>query len=382
MQGIYFDNGSTSFPKAPGVSDAVKALLDNGAFNINRGGYAGAYAVAESVFSTRQQLAELFHFENGKQVIFTPSVTYSLNYLLKGLLRSGDHVIVSSMEHNAVMRPLVQLEREGITVSVAEADERGVLDPARVEALVTPKTRLVVMTCASNVCGTMLPIKEVGEICHRHHIYFIADTAQMAGVLPIDGEECHLDAIAFTGHKSLLGPQGIGGFLIRDALVPLVTPLIAGGTGSLSDSEEMPDFLPDRYEAGTMNLPGIIGLHAALDYVIPNMGKIHAHEMEITAAFLAGARELPDTRIVGMPDTAGRLAMVSLDFPKQDNAEIAFRLENEYGIMTRCGLHCAPRAHRTLGTYPQGTVRFAFSRASTLDEVEACMQALHTILEG
>lgn len=381
MRKIYFDNGSTSFPKAPGVSDAIKNVLDHGAFNINRGDYEDAYEVAGAVFETREQLCRLFHFQGGsKHVVFTPSVTYSLNYILKGYLKPGDHVIVSSMEHNAVMRPLAQLAALGISFDAAQADERGVLDPARVEALFRPNTRMVVMTAASNVCGTHLPVAEVGELCRVHGALFVLDSAQVAGVFPVDMEQWNISALAFTGHKGLLGPQGVGGMLLSPELAPLLTPLVAGGTGSASDQEEMPLFMPDRFEAGTMNLPGILGLHAALEYVVPHMEHIRAQELAVTERFLQGAETLPDTRIVGLQKIAGRSAIVSLDFSGRDNADIAYRLDQEHGVMTRCGMHCAPRAHKTLGTYPQGTVRFSFSHSNTEEEAVRCIEALRTLL--
>lgn len=381
LETIYFDNGSTSFPKAPGVGDAVKQLLDEGCYNINRGAYAGAYALEDMVLDTREQLCSLFHFSQPRNVVFTPGITYSLNIFLKGLLHPGDHVIVSSMEHNGLMRPLTQLAAQGISFDAAQADDRGVLDPQKVEELIRPNTRAVFMLHGSNVCGTLLPIGEVGKICARHQLFFIVDSAQTAGVFPIDMEEMGIDGLCFAGHKGLRGPQGIGGFLARDTLLQQMDPLLSGGTGSRSDSEELPEQMPDRFEPGTMNLPGIAGLHAALA-ALEKIGidHIRERELEVTRAFLEGAKTLPGTRIVGRQDLQDRAAIVSLDFLDRDNAEIAFRLESEYGVMTRCGLHCAPRAHKTLGTFPQGTVRFSFSHHNTLEEVDACLMGLRTLL--
>lgn len=381
MQKIYFDNGSTSFPKAPSVAKAVCELLENGCYNINRGGYNSAYEIEDTVFDTRELLCSMFNFDLSSNVIFTPSITFSLNYIIKGMLKRGDHVIVSSMEHNGLMRPLTQMLEHGVTFDAAQADECGVLDPAKVEELIRPNTKAVFMLHASNVCGTMLPIAEVGEICKRRGIKFILDAAQTAGVFLIDMRATNLDALCFTGHKSLLGPQGIGGFLITDELAKMVTPLISGGTGSHSDSENLPEFMPDRFEAGTMNLPGIVGLHAALSY-IQSFGRDNiAHaELALTQAFIQGAQKLKNTRIVGKMDMKNRAPIVSLDFEGRDNAEIAFELDSKYGVMTRCGLHCAPRAHKSLGTFPQGTVRFSFSHNNTIDEVESCIAALEKIL--
>lgn len=381
MEKIYFDNGSTSFPKAPGVGDAIRDIIEHGAYNINRGGYEGAYEVADMVLTTREQLCRLFHFSESRNVVFTPSITYSLNYVIKGLLKPGDHVIVSSMEHNGMMRPLVQMAHQGVTFDAAQADRDGVLDPQKVEDLIRPNTRAVMMLHASNLCGTMLPIQQVGEICARHGLIFVVDTAQTAGVFPIDMEKMHIDALCFTGHKGLRGPQGVGGMLLRDELCSQMTPLVSGGTGSRSDSEEVPDFMPDRFESGTMNLPGIAGLHRALTYLgeygIENIAR---QELAICQRFIDGALTLPDTRVVGKLDTQDRAAIVSLDFQKMDNAEVSFLLDNQYGVMTRCGLHCAPRAHKSLGTFPQGTVRFSFSHHNTPEEVDTCIEGLRKIL--
>ena len=381
MEKIYFDNGSTSFPKAPGVGDAIRDIIEHGAYNINRGGYEGAYEVADMVLTTREQLCRLFHFSESRNVVFTPSITYSLNYVIKGLLKPGDHVIVSSMEHNGLMRPLVQMAHQGVSFDAAQADRDGVLDPQKVEDLIRPNTRAVMMLHASNLCGTMLPIQQVGEICARHGLIFVVDTAQTAGVFPIDMENMHIDALCFTGHKGLRGPQGVGGMLLRDELCLQMTPLISGGTGSRSDSEEVPDFMPDRFESGTMNLPGIAGLHRALTYLEEyGMENIARQELAICQRFIDGALTLPDTRVVGKLTTQDRAAIVSLDFQKMDNAEVSFLLDNQYGVMTRCGLHCAPRAHKSLGTFPQGTVRFSFSHHNTPEEVDTCIEGLRKIL--
>lgn len=381
MEKIYFDNGSTSFPKAPGVGDAIRDIIEHGAYNINRGGYEGAYEVANMVLTTREQLCRLFHFSESRNVVFTPSITYSLNYVIKGLLKPGDHVIVSSMEHNGMMRPLVQMAHQGVTFDAAQADRDGVLDPQKVEDLIRPNTRAVMMLHASNLCGTMLPIQQVGEICARHGLIFVVDTAQTAGVFPIDMEKMHIDALCFTGHKGLRGPQGVGGMLLRDELCSQMTPLISGGTGSRSDSEEVPDFMPDRFESGTMNLPGIAGLHRALTYLEEyGIENIARQELAICQRFIDGALTLPDTRVVGKLNTQDRAAIVSLDFQKMDNAEVSFLLDNQYGVMTRCGLHCAPRAHKSLGTFPQGTVRFSFSHHNTPEEVDTCIEGLRKIL--
>lgn len=377
---IYFDNGSTSWPKAPGVAEAMSELLTKGAFNINRGNYEGAYEVEGLVLETREKLAKMFHCEESKRVLFSPGITHSLNYFIKGFLKAGDHVIVSGIEHNAVMRPLRQMEACGVTYDIAATAEDGSVTAEAIEALVRPETKAVIISHASNVCGTVLPIEAIGQVCKKHDLFFVVDSAQSAGTIQIDMEKCGIDFLAFTGHKGLLGPQGIGGFLISEKLDEQMVPYIAGGTGSQSDSLDMPMNLPDKYESGTMNLPGIIGLHAALSYIEETgIEYIHDKKMELTAYFLEKLREFPNIRVVGKQDVQDRVAVVSLDFQGEDNAIIAFELEQNYGIMIRVGLHCAPIAHQSLHTYPQGTVRFAFSASNTKEEIDRCIDGFREL---
>lgn len=377
---IYFDNGSTSWPKAPRVAEALSELLTRGAFNINRGNYEGAYEVEGLVLETREKLAKMFHCKDSKRVLFSPGITHSLNYFIKGFLKAGDHVIVSGIEHNAVMRPLHQMEHCGIIYDIAQTAEDGSVTEEAVEALVRPETKAVIISHASNVCGTVLPIEAIGQVCKKHDLFFVVDSAQSAGTIPVDMEKCGIDFLAFTGHKGLLGPQGIGGFLISEKLDAQMVPYLSGGTGSQSDSLDMPVNLPDKYESGTMNLPGIIGLHAALSYIEETgIEDIHDKKMELTAYFLEKLREFPNIRVVGKQDVQDRVAVVSLDFQGEDNAIIAFELEQNYGIMTRVGLHCAPIAHQSLHTYPQGTVRFAFSASNTKEEIDRCIEGFREL---
>lgn len=382
MEKIYFDNGSTSWPKAPGVPEAMAELLTRGAFNINRGNYEGAYEVEGVVLDTREQLARLFHAHNSKGVVFTPNVTYSLNLFLKGFLHFGDHIVVTGLEHNAVMRPLEQLKGIGVSYDIAPVDREGNLMTEDLEARIKRNTKAVLVTHASNVCGTVVPIQEIGELCAQRGLVFGVDTAQTAGTLDIDMEKCKIDFLAFTGHKGLLGPQGIGGFLVSERLEKEMSPLIAGGTGSLSDSLIMPGSLPDKYESGTMNLPGIIGLHKALSYLEETgIDRIHRRKMELTEYFLQKLRGISGIRIVGHNNCENRVAVVSLDFQTRDNAVAAFELEQEAGIMTRVGLHCAPVAHQSLGTFPEGTVRFAFSAANREEEIDKCIETIYKIAQ-
>ena len=381
MDAIYLDNASTTFPKPKAVPEAMYHYMTRSGSNINRGCYDRAYAVEELVYETRQMLCSLFGGEDCRNVAFTKNVTESLNVILKGLLKPGDHVLVSSMEHNAVMRPLVQLEKQGISFSRIPCRRDGSLILEEMAPLVKKETRAVVMTHASNVCGTMMPYEQVGAFCRERGLLFIADTAQTAGVWPLDMEHMKIDALAFTGHKGLLGPQGIGGFLLGEKLLPQMESLIAGGTGSISHTEVMPDFMPDRFEAGTMNLPGIVGLHAGLVWIRETgMEQIRSHELALTRQFLEGLKSMDPyekrLRVVGKKDTEGRTGVVSVQTVRRELAQTAYELDVQYGIMTRVGLHCAPSAHQTLGTFPTGTIRFSFGWWNTREEAALALQAL------
>ena len=383
---IYFDNASTTFPKPPEVPEAVYRYMTEAGTNINRGCYDQAYAIEEVVYETRQMLCELFHGPDCKNVVFTKNVTESLNVILKGYLKSGDHVLVSSMEHNAVMRPLVQLKERGVSFTRIPCREDGSLCVERLQECIQKNTKAIVMTHASNVCGTVMPIQEVGDFCAANGLKFFVDAAQTAGVLPINMEKMHIDALAFTGHKGLLGPQGIGGFVIKDDMIPLIEPLLSGGTGSISHTEEVPDFMPDRFEPGTMNLPGIIGLHAALAWLKETGTEaVRAHELLLTEQFIRGLQSLDPEggrlRIVGKTNAENRTGVVSIQTPDRDLSQTAFELDDTYGIMTRVGLHCAPSAHKALGTYPTGTIRFSFGWWNTADEVDAALAALAEMLK-
>ena len=373
---IYFDNGSTSFPKAPGVAEAMFEHLKKGAYNINRGNYEGAYDVADMVLDTRELLAELFHAEDSRHVIFTPGITWSLNMFLKGFLKSGDHVLTTSMEHNAVMRPLTQLGKIGVTYDMVPANAEGVVEVEEFVSRIRENTKAVIVLHASNVCGTVMPIREIGAMCKEYGLFFVVDAAQSAGTIPVDMQLDGIDFLAFTGHKGLLGPQGIGGFIISERLNKVMEAFVSGGTGSHSDLLEVPEELPDKYESGTMNLPGIAGLHAALLYLKETgVEEIHRKKMELTEYFLQRVKAYPTVRVVGKKGISERVAVVSLDFIGRDNGMIAFELEQKYGIMTRVGLHCAPMAHQSLNTFPEGTVRFAFGFFNTKEEIDVCMRA-------
>ena len=383
MNYIYLDNASTTFPKAPNVASAMADYITNCGININRGSYSLAYDVEDTIYTTRQQLNTLFNGHDPSHVVFTQNVTMSLNMVIKGLLKAGDHVLVSSMEHNAVMRPLTQLLDEGITFDTIPCDSTGSIQMDSIEPLIRPNTVALIINHASNVCGTIQPPKSIGPICKAHNLQFIVDAAQTAGVIPIDVKACHIDALCFTGHKGLLGPQGIGGIILTKEMAQTLTPLIAGGTGSFSHLETMPTHMPDAFEAGTLNLPGIIGLNEGLDYIeSQGMENIHNHELVLTQSFLEGLQSIDGINIVGKQNIQDRTAVVSITIDGMDPANIAYELESTYHIMTRVGLHCAPRAHQTLGTYPEGTVRFSFGYANTHKDVESALSALHRIVKN
>lgn len=386
MNKRYLDNASTTFPKPETVAKAVYAYMTEMGCNINRGCYDDAYTVEAQVLETRQLICELFHGTDCKNVVFTKNVTESLNVILKGFLKPGDHVLVSSMEHNAVMRPLTQLADSGISFSRIPCTAEGCLRISELESLLQSNTRAVILTHASNVCGTVMPLTEVGQFCREHDLRFIVDCAQTAGVLPVDMQAMHIDALAFTGHKGLLGPQGIGGFLLAEDMIARITPLLSGGTGSISHTEQVPEFMPDRFEPGTMNLPGILGLRAGLLWLRETgLSCIRTHELALTEAFLHGLAPLEAAgllRIVGKKDAEGRTGVVSVQTLTRDIADAAWELDDKYGIMTRVGLHCAPAAHKTLGTYPTGTVRFSFGWWNTPEDVTAALGALEEICHG
>lgn len=391
MQQIYLDNASTTFPKPQAVVDAVYQYITHTGTNISRG--TCATNTEDLVFATRELLCRFFDGEDSKNIVFTKNITESLNIIIKGLLRSGDHVLVSAMEHNAVMRPLRQIGAEltldnapadAITFSRIPCNEEGALCLDALPQLMRSNTKAIIMTHASNVCGTVQPLAQVGSFCQEHGLKFIVDSAQTAGVLPIDMQAMHIDALAFTGHKGLLAPQGIGGFVLRESIIDAIAPLIVGGTGSLSHTEHTPRFMPDKFEAGTLNLPGIAGLHASLTWLQQQgIGKILTHELTLTQQFLDGLQQLEAQkllRIIGKRDCTDRVGVVSVSTEKMDIAELAFILADKYGIATRVGLHCAPNAHKTLGTYPTGTLRFSFGRHNTAEEVNIALQALEEVL--
>lgn len=376
---IYLDNAATSFPKAPGVSDRMKYYLDRVGASINRGVYAPAQEVGLTTLTLREQLAAFFHHPDPNHVILTSGCTAALNLAIKGLLQPGDHVLVSSLEHNAVMRPLVQ---SGVAFDRVPCDSEGFLRADLLEPLLRPNTKLFILNHASNVCGTVQNAEAVGKLCKLFGIPLLLDGAQSAGHVEVDFEAFGLSALAVPAHKGLLGPQGVGALFVTPDFAAQLTPLLAGGTGSVSDSEDIPPYMPDRFEPGTPNIPGIFGWSAAMDYVNQaGLAELRRHETVLTERFLNGLAEIENIRVVGTKDLSRRVGVIGVDFENLDNAEAADRLERDFGILTRCGMHCAPSAHKTLGTFPQGVVRFSIGAFTTDTEIDEAVNAVRVLAE-
>lgn len=376
MKPIYLDNASTSFPKAPGLGDAVAKFLNNSAYNVGRGAYKKAIENSEMVIDARIKVADFFGAKSPKNIIFTGSVTHSLNMVLKGFLKSGDEVITSDMEHNAVMRPLTQI---GTVIKHAASAEN-------IKDLVTPASKAIVVNHASNVSGDIFDLETARKISLEHSIPLILDSAQSAGKIETDFSKGGIAAICFTGHKGLLAAQGIGGFVIDSEFAKSLDLNITGGTGSRSDSFDHPLLMPDKFEAGTPNLPGIVSLSHSLDY-ISNIGTetIAAKEAQMLEAFetlLSPHTKSGEIRFFAKGSRENRLAVSSLCAVNTDSAVFAHRLETEFGIMVRTGLHCAGLAHRSLGSYPEGSVRFSFSHQNSMQDIEFAADAISKILKS
>ena len=378
MRNVYLDNGATSYPKAPGVAESMAEYILNVGTNVNRGAYSSSFKAENTVYETRELLCELFRFNKPENVIFTKNITESMNVLLKGLLKENDHAVVSSMEHNAVMRPLNKLNKVEYTKVIC--NEKGELNIEDVKKAIKDNTKAIIMTHASNVCGTVLDLEKVGQVCKKHNLFFIIDSAQTAGFQDIDFQKFNADAIGFTGHKGLLGPQGIGGFIVNDRINNEMTTFIEGGTGSLSDTEIQPDYMPDKFEAGTLNIPGIYGLNASLKYLLKNGVKnIREKEIYLLSRFIDGILNIENIKLIGKTATLDRTGILSIDFINNDNGIVSHELSKEYGIMTRSGMHCAPSAHKTLGTFPKGTVRFSVSHFTTMEEIDYAIDCINKI---
>ena len=382
---IYLDNAATTLHKPKEVQEAVIAAFGQMG-NSGRGASEPALKALGTVYDAREALARLFHAENASEIVFTANSTEALNIAIKGILDPGDHVITTVLEHNSVLRPLYECRRKGVEMTILTCDEYANISYEEMEKAVRKNTRAIICTHASNMTGNMISLESVGKIAAKYGILFIVDASQTAGVWEIDVQKYGISVLCFTGHKGLRGPQGTGGFLVSQELAEQMEPLISGGTGSVSHTEEIPDFMPDRFESGTPNLPGIYGLHEALLYLkTHSLQAINEKELSLTGYFLEQLQALDDTgrhiRIIGKKDLTDRNAVVSIQTPEIDMSQVAWQLDNEYGVMTRVGLHCAPNAHKTLGTYPAGTIRFSFGPENTKNELDFAIQGLKKILD-
>ncbi len=381
MREIYLNHAATSPGPADSVWEAVIAYLREGGHASPGRNFAGLED-AKRILDARVAVGALFGVKNPSRVAFTSGATASLNMLLHGALRRGDHVVTTSVEHNAVARPLALLERKGvIAVTRVRCAPDGTLDPAQVEQAIRPDSRLLVMTHASNVLGTILPFRECFAVAKRRGLFTVLDAAQTAGCMPLRMEP-DMDALAFAGHKGLGGLAGTGGFVLGKDSADRLEPWLVGGTGSASDSLEQPGFLPDKFEPGTPNTIGIVSLCAAAGELLEiGVDAVRRREIALTERFLAGVRRLP-VAVCGTGDAAKSMPVVSVSVSGADPGILAGRLYREHGVLIRSGLHCAPLAHRTAGTFPQGTLRFSFGRGTTVEDIDAGVSALGEVLLG
>ncbi len=384
LKDIYLDNAATSRNKPESVVKAMNYYMNEIGCSPGRGGYECSLQASRIILDTRIILTELFNVKKPEQIIFSHNVTYAVNTAIKGLIQKGDHVISTTMDHNSVLRPLKSLEEQGIIeVDFVEADRQGVVNLEDVERSIRNNTKMIVLTHASNVTGTLMPVAEIGEIAKDNNLYYILDTAQSAGVYDIDFARLHLDVLCFTGHKCLMGPTGTGGFAVSEETAKEMDPLIEGGTGSISDKEYQPDFLPDKFESGTINTVGLAGLKAGIEY-INNVGRVNIKNKlnNLTARFLTGLKQISRINIHGPGDINLQASTVSITIDGFDSGELSYLLADKYKIMTRSGLHCAPLAHKSIGTFPEGTIRFSIGYFNTVEEIDYTLSSLQEIVKS
>lgn len=375
---IYLDNAATTFPKPESVYDAVMDCMKNYCANPGRSGHKLAIKSAREIYDARENIAKLFNIDNPMNIVFTNNATDSLNLAIKGIVSTGDHIITTSMEHNSVIRPIKALEKLGVENTIVQCDKDGFLDVKDLEKAIKPNTKLIVTTHASNVCGTLIDIKTISEIAKFHNILYLVDASQTAGVYNIDLKEVYADMLAAPGHKGLLGPQGTGILYIREGLN--INILKEGGTGSKSEDLFQPDLFPDKYESGTHNTPGIAGLNEGVKFILKEgINKIKEHEEELCRYMLERLNEVPNIKIYGTKNANERASVIAINIGNMDSGEITFLLDSEYDIATRSGIHCAPLAHKTLGTFEQGAVRFSMGYFNTKEEIDKAIEALKEI---
>lgn len=375
---IYFDNAATTYPKPENVYQAVNKCMREYCANPGRSGHKLSMEAGRVILEARELVAELFGVKKSENIIFGLNATDALNTAIKGMVKQGDHIITTSMEHNSVLRPLKQLENIGIETTIIMCNESGELSLSELEANIKSNTKVIVTTHASNVTGTIMPIKEIGKIAKQNKLLYIIDAAQTAGVYKLNVSDINVDVLTFTGHKGLMGPQGVGGFYVKEGVA--LRQMREGGTGSMSESLIQPEMLPDKYESGTPNTPGLAGLAAGLKFIKEvGIDNIKHHEEEITSYFLNQLSEIDDIIIYGPRDIKKQAPVVSINIKNRTSSEVSFLLDNQFDIATRPGLHCAPLAHQTIGTKEKGTVRFSFGYFNTKDEIDKAMVALKSI---
>ena len=377
--GIYLDNAATSFPKPKEVATAVYDFMVNNGTSSGRGSYKKAMQSDYIVYECRKLIGKLFNFDNPKKVVFTSNVTDSLNIAMRGILKENDHVITSSLEHNAVWRCLKTLERDiNIKIDTVECSKDGITNPQDIKKYIKKDTALIVFTQASNVLGTIQPIREIGAIARDHNIPFLVDSAQSAGAMKIDVKEDNIDILAFTGHKSLLGPMGTGGLIINTDID--IKPLKAGGTGGDSAYEYQPDYYPNHLETGTSNVSGIAGLREAIKFLNKEgIENIHNKEKELTKYALEKLETVKDIEIYGPKDCEKMLSVISFNIKYKRPEDVGSILDQKYDIMLRAGLHCAPTAHSVIGTKDRGTLRIGLGYFNKKEDIDKLVEALNNL---
>ncbi len=380
---VYLDNGATSHPKPQNVYNAMLNYMTKIGSNVGRGASSSSLMGNKIIYEARETLMEFFNFNKIENVIFTPNITYSLNMLIKGSVKKGWHVITSVMDHNSTLRSLhILKENNIIELDIIGASQNGFINIEELKNKIKNNTKLIVLSHASNVVGSIQPLEEIGKLCKEKNIHFIIDSAQSAGAIDVNFENLHCSALAFTGHKSLLGPQGIGGFLIDDEFNSECISIIEGGTGSLSSSVNQPQFMPDKFESGTMNAPAIAGLLAGIKFINnEGLNTIKEHEEYLANKFIDGLLNMKDIIIYGQQNITNRTSTISLNSKKMDNSELGFILDSEYGIITRTGLHCAPLAHQAVGSYPNGSIRFSFGYFNDLKDVNYTLDCINKVIK-
>lgn len=378
MRRIYLDNAATSFPKAPGLGDVIKTFLEKDCTNINRTSGSGEFPVFDKLFALRSGLAGMLGFSTPDCVCFSSGVTESLNLIINGLFSEKDHVLVSSCEHNSVMRPLVQKK---IPFSRIPCDKEGYLVLDKACGLIRPNTKAMIICAAGNVTGAIQDIEKVAQFASDNGLLLFFDAAQAIPYVDFNMDDNDIAGVVFSGHKGLLGPEGTGGLALRKDIALTIPPLVSGGTGSQSDSEDVPVTLPDRLEAGTQNLPGLLALAESFRHVKENLGAIRERERHMTELLYEGLSSVNGLRMVGAPLDRPRTSVISVVADFMDIADISAILSERYGIETRVGMHCSPSSHKTLGTFPTGTLRFSPGPFTTEDEIALTIDAMRAIMK-